>query len=400
MSGRKGRKPERPPEPHDSRSENSVPSVQRVTIALFLLILVAPGLQSLTGAFPVPVLDENRSRATRPAFTWNGVLAGDAPFGKQYEKYFDDHYGFRDFLIRAKHQLDFTLFHRSDEVLIGKDGYLFYRSVTEQQQLAQDRAWEGSKARLWKNLHDLHDHFAARGILFVLLPLPNKNTLYPELLPSWTVKRPAATAFHQLRAMLANGDLPWVDAYQVLVDSKSDGQLFHRTDFHWNDVAAAFVGRALVDDLGRRTGTSVTWDVPVDRVALVKFSGGEALSLGLFSPPREDTWVSPPRMAGRSECAARQGAFIYVCKLRPEVQGIFLPPTVILGDSYGEAFRSTDFPYHFQELRHLSYPKMREHFTKIPAETKIVIFEFQETALNFMQQDPDRRSFWPDLEAR
>ncbi|MBL8113413.1 MAG: hypothetical protein JNK60_11040, partial [Acidobacteria bacterium] len=327
MSGRKARKPDRPVE---SPSPAGSGRIKGTTIALFLLVLVAPGLQSLTGAFAIPVLDENRSRASRPVFTWHGVLSGDAPFGKQYEKYFDDHYGFRDFLIRAKHQIDFTVFHRSDEVLIGRDGYLFYRSVTEQQQLAQDLAWEGSKARLWKNLHDLHDHFAARGILFVVLPLPNKNTLYPELLPSWTIKRPKVTAFHHLRAMLAKGDLPWVDAYQTLVDVKRDGQLFHRTDFHWNDVAAAFVGRALVDELGRRTDTGVRWDVPVDRAPLVRFSGGEALSLGLFTPPREDTWVSPPRMSGRSRCEDRRDPFIYVCKLRREVQGTLLtllPPT-------------------------------------------------------------------------
>lgn len=371
-------------------------AIRWATVLLFLVILVAPFLQSAFSIFHIPVLHENRRRASRPTFSWKGVLAGDAPYGKKYEKYFDDHFGFRDLLIRTKHQIDFSLFNRSDEILIGKDGNLFFRDV-EKYQLDQDLEWEGSKRQLWKNLHDLHDFFAEKGILFVTVPLPNKNTLYPELVAPWAIRRPKDTAFHQLRDMLAKGDLPWVDGYRVLADHRPEGALFHRTDFHWNDVGAAHVGKAIVDELGKRTGTGTRWEVPIDRVSLRNFSGNQSLALGLFHPPTEDTWVSPPRLAERSRCKAPEGWYLYSCAARPSQPGPLLPPTVVVGDSFGEQFRTTDFPAHFSAIRHMRYTDMRAHLSDIPADTKVILFEFQETGLIFMQRDPDRLKLWPDI---
>ena len=46
-------------------------------------------------------------------------------------KWFNDHFGFRDFLIRSKTQIDYSVFGMSTRIHVGSDGWLFYRSVMD-----------------------------------------------------------------------------------------------------------------------------------------------------------------------------------------------------------------------------------------------------------------------------
>ena len=94
----------------------------------FMFVLWLPIFQMVTGFFHLTVLDENRKLAPVPILkSWNTV----SDSMRDAVKWFNDRYGFRDFLIRSKTQVDYSVFGMSTRVHIGQDGWLFYRSVMD-----------------------------------------------------------------------------------------------------------------------------------------------------------------------------------------------------------------------------------------------------------------------------
>ena len=71
--------------------------------AIFFAFLLLPGIQMVTGFPYISPLNENRIRARAPRFA---EISGPVAFISQAQKWFSDHYGCRDWLIRAKTQID------------------------------------------------------------------------------------------------------------------------------------------------------------------------------------------------------------------------------------------------------------------------------------------------------
>src|SRR4051794_37583352 len=102
---------------------------------LFIALLLLPTFQMLTGVVPIKALDENRNRAALPPLAFADLLS---QFPK-LQAWFQDHYGFRDVLIRANAQIDFSLFGVSNRVHVGQDGWLYYRdSISNQLRLEEE----------------------------------------------------------------------------------------------------------------------------------------------------------------------------------------------------------------------------------------------------------------------
>jgi hypothetical protein len=94
---------------------------QLAFVAVFFGLLLAPALQQAHKLFHYKPVEENRRMMDKPEGYMLLRLFSDGPdYSKAYEKYFNDLYGFRDFFIKCKNQLDYTIFSRSDKVMIGK----------------------------------------------------------------------------------------------------------------------------------------------------------------------------------------------------------------------------------------------------------------------------------------
>ena len=93
-------------------------------ILLFAALLFLPLVQMLTGVIPVAPVSENRSLAPAP-----GLATPLARIPHVANEWFNDHFGLRPLLIRLKTQIDYSVFKTSDRVLVGSDGWLFYRGA-------------------------------------------------------------------------------------------------------------------------------------------------------------------------------------------------------------------------------------------------------------------------------
>ena len=85
----------------------------------------------------------------------------------------------------------------------------------------------------------MHDWLAGRNCRFLFVLAPNKETIYPALLPAAAapVRRPSIMDL--LAADLARGpDSGFVDLRPVMRRAAAAAPLYFRTDTHWNALGA------------------------------------------------------------------------------------------------------------------------------------------------------------------
>lgn len=216
-------------------------------LGLFLLSLLV--ILLVQWLWPDTETNENRPLASFPEQPV--TIDQWAEFPASFESYMDDNFGFRRGLQRTFHRLIVaTGTSPLENILLGHDGWLFtaHRSLTDQHRGAmpldpgtldsyvdafrQQRRWvEGQGAR----------HF--------LMPLPDKNTIYPEYLPEWA--RPVQPGrFAQLQDALTEAGEPFVDSLLNLSEAKERGEwIYWQTDTHWNCLGAYHAYQALMDQV-------------------------------------------------------------------------------------------------------------------------------------------------------
>lgn len=358
------------------------PAFQRLVVGAFGLLLLLPGLQMASGLLPVAPLEENRRPAPMPPIA---AMADPSSYVTKLQAWFDDHYGLRNLLIRTKTQIDYSVFRSSDRLHIGRDGYLFYRSVIDREEPQIERLSDAELDRLAGNFARLRDWLAPRGVQLVVQTQQLKDRFYPEYLP-----REAQFARHRRRfddvmaRMQAVPGITFINTTPTLLQLKAERPIFHRTDFHWNDPAAFVVAGQLVDRLAGLSGRPTPfWRVPL-RIATRRYSGGQAMFMPLFRPPSEMAlFVDPTWDESDTPRSAQVGPFEWVARAaRPDAEGR-LPTTVIFGDSFVEGMSRAGLATHFNELRfaRLFSVPLPEVLRAMPPDTRFLVVEFIETSV-------------------
>lgn len=134
----------------------------------------------------------------------------------------------------------------SDQVLAGKGGWLFYKRADDGTSM-QD--YQGTSVFSEERLHSImqallrqRDTFAARGIRFVVMIVPNKEIIYSEYMPSTVYRTSEITRCDKLYEYLtANSDLEVVYPKKEMLAAKSSYQIYYKYDTHWN-FAGVYVG--------------------------------------------------------------------------------------------------------------------------------------------------------------
>jgi alginate O-acetyltransferase complex protein AlgJ len=251
-----------------------------VAIAVFLVMLVGPGVLALAG-FARPDTAFIEGSEQRRAFVAPGVSSGALATGgyeRDLERQIADAFPLRTWLVEAYAYPKFAWLGGSmtPNVVRGRDGWLFYGAEESQYVTG---AWKPSQSEL----AHVAGVYAARarwcrahGVAYVFLIAPNKSTIYPGDAPSWY--RPAApTPLDRLLPMLRDAGVTAIDVRTQLRDAAQRGDVYSHGDTHWNDAGAYIAHRAVVAALGGAgvrdavapTGTRVV----LKRGDLLNFSG-------------------------------------------------------------------------------------------------------------------------------
>ena len=195
---------------------------------LFMVLFLAGGL-TLTALNP----------ATLQLPRGKPVLNGS--WATAYQKRFEAALPLRDTALTTWGGLSYWLFGEGRAgLLIGDDGWLF---STEEFERPENAAAQ-TRANL-AYIEDVRDALAARGIGLVVAVVPAKARVYEERSGRYTLPDDARQRYAALRSALLARGLTAPDLLSALLEAKTEGEVFLRTDTHWTPFGALVAARAV-----------------------------------------------------------------------------------------------------------------------------------------------------------
>ena len=213
-------------------------------IILFILILALPTLDTIFNISPISELFEKRIATPLPSGPTN--ISELTKYPKKFEKFYDDNYGFRKTLISLNSTISDKIFNESpdDRAVIGKNGWLYFdnkKSLLDavgKATISDELVNRGvqSFAKNWQKMK-------SKNINYLLIIAADKSTIYPEFLPDYLPYQEPHRIDKFLNALKNQyPDFPVLDLRPILKKAKitqnSDGDIYHKTDTHWNMLGA------------------------------------------------------------------------------------------------------------------------------------------------------------------
>jgi hypothetical protein len=275
-----------------------------------------------------------RNLAEPPDLSW--ALTGCwSQFTEATDAFLGDHFGLRKPLLASNaHVRGLLDTPASPDVLVGRDGWLFYARDTLDHDAERDRKASARVVHQARMLEAMARYHERRGAAFSVVIAPDKHTIYPEMLPDWASARLSSVAYDRLVAELRRRKVKVVDVRDDLRAAKAQGPLYYRTDTHWTRIGSRIAFNKVLAAVGKPAVAkgAIDWAEgrqsghDLDRMALL---GGTAREFDVDQyPVKREVTVEPLTLPDGSKGyrAVRPGSG---------------PTTLILGDSFSnESFKT------------------------------------------------------------
>ena len=310
------------------------------------------------------VIDENRNLASKPRLNWTTEALSE--YSTRYEKWYDDHLGFRPTMIQALSRIRVKGFGVSSnkDVVLGKDGWLYYVRPDPAQVLQGFPTLEIEELEYLREYFEQRENrLKAKGIPYVLVIVPAKHHIYPEYLPRMYQRvSPEGSRLDQFLAyMEEHSTTNVIDLRSALATQKeqeNDYYLYYKTDSHWTEIGG-FAGAEEVADRIRPMLPAVAppLDLSAFSVAITEQDHGHDMSrlVGLYKDLPEGWVTLVPHNGFNAQVVENPDivrSYDYpsirepIVMRRPETA---LPTAVMFRDSFGTAM----------------IPFLSEHFSRI-----------------------------------
>ena len=218
--------------------------IKTVLFVLTMVLLLVFLAQKQNNIIPVKPLHGVLQSEPEPHFSWKSFRNSD--YQESIERYFHEHYGFREPLIRFYNQYLYDFFRKtySDEVAIGKDNWSYYNQHVNEYYGTEMYRWYDSseeacadfdrEARLmWKLRGVLQDY----GIEFLMFMAPDKGFLYPEHLPDRKKDTTSVNAREYYSAKFDEYGFPYIEMTKWFLELKEADtlpySLMPQAGAHW-----------------------------------------------------------------------------------------------------------------------------------------------------------------------
>ncbi len=327
-----------------------------VTLLVFALSLILPGLGLLGGLREGTSRIENRVLAKLPEWPQSGP--GLARFAEEFEAYANDHVGGRVALFRTYSAIAVVGLSRSptSKVVLGKEGWLFWAGDGALDQYRGTARFSDAELRRWGDvLAERSQWLASQGISYLFVIAPNKHSVYPEFMPENIHRTRNETRLDQLLAHLeTRQEVEVIDLRDALRNAKGERALYYRTDSHWNADGAWVAQRAILEAGGRHVSGLVPGAAAsFERSTRASPGFGLAGLIGQRDRFRDTmvAWVHPrARSTKQAPPRVDSRPFAYPPKARG-THDPSQPRAVLFQDSFGNALQ----PYFDEAFQRIVY---------------------------------------------
>jgi alginate O-acetyltransferase complex protein AlgJ len=264
--------------------------LQASFVALFVIALFLPGLAMLMGSGTDPDTGEKRVLAAFPDFATTPL----PEFPRKVDEWIRDHFGFRESLIRWNNRFKVRVLHSSPvrNAIVGRDDWLFYAGYDDGADIRDHLgrlplAPAEIEARR-KTIVERAAFFAQRGITYLFVVVPNKQTIYPERTGLRRGPRPITRLDQVTWVWRDDPALPFLDLRETLLAARSQSNLYYKTDSHWNYYGGLLGFRAILRRLATMRPDVTPVGDPWVRLADRPMKGGDVAALLAMSDEFED----------------------------------------------------------------------------------------------------------------
>ncbi|MDR3460448.1 MAG: alginate O-acetyltransferase [Verrucomicrobiae bacterium] len=219
-----------------------------------MAIIWLPTLGTFFHLDAAPAFNEKRQMARFPQR--KPGLAGLKNYFAGLESYFNDHFGYRTRLIHWHNNWKYLLFRDKigSDVIVGRDDWLFYTADGMVDHYRGVRQFTTQDLLDWETLlEQRRDWLARRGIQYIFIVAPDKQTIYSETLPAWMTKVRPNTKLDQFFAwMRAHSTVDVLDLRPALRDARRIAPTYYKTDTHWNLFGGFIACQEIIKNLSKQ----------------------------------------------------------------------------------------------------------------------------------------------------
>ena len=361
-------------------------------IAVMAALVAVVTFQTFFPLIKMRPLDENRAPVTFRSIL-DKIAHGNGRIASDINIWFDDHTGFRAVLTRLANQVDYSVFHYSKKVIIGKDGWQFdpeiFSAAIAYERNSNDLTIERDK------LNAIAAFLNRRNIRLVVVSTPTKETMFSEYMPASTPHVLEGSAFQEFRQYLKAGDgRDWIyiDSQDILMQHKADrGQLYFHTDLHATTYGSLLVAEQVVNRLAAVETLKWRWIPEVEIIRSAQGNGSNERFLSILNDEVEYLPDSrgiynpngPPPGEVFEKSPTKPFEVIYHNKTdRPK-----FPQIVMFGSSFLDRYLIVGFYPFFKDIYRMRgvSDQIGEALATIPPGTGYFIYQFWEPHLSALK---------------
>jgi hypothetical protein len=205
-----------------------------IVLGFIILLLFAPIIQQQTRLIQIKPLEGFFEQSNNPKFAVDSFFNGS--YQTEKEKYIDQNYGFRNFLIRLNNQLDFWFLDKihSEKVVLGKNGML-YEDHYIVSYLGENFLGESKIDELTSKIKKLQDYFSQKNKTLLIILAPGKATFFPDLFPPLFDREKKRNNYEEFAAQFLSKGINTIDfnSWFKAKKGKTPFPLYTELGIHW-----------------------------------------------------------------------------------------------------------------------------------------------------------------------
>ncbi|MEZ5146596.1 MAG: hypothetical protein R2759_05790 [Bacteroidales bacterium] len=298
-------------------------ALEKILFVIIMIVMLLPAIQREFKIMPDKKLQGDFKLADKPVFSWESWNEG--VFQTDFDKWLEDHIGFRNFFVRINNQIDFSLFSEvhADGVVLGKENVL-YEFDYIREYTGNDFVGYYLIDKRIRQLTFLQKHLKENfDIDLVLVFEPGKANYLPEFIPDqYLINKKSPTNFQVYKNTAENyktNFINWNDWYINSIKPLANYPVYTKYGIHWSEYGMTFALDSMISFIENTRHIDLR-EMIIDSLAIEDCSRtpdydiGAALNL-MFRLPEHEKFAYPAYKFGPTE-------------------GKDFPMVLVAGDSY------------------------------------------------------------------